>query len=459
MTPFSTIAATATTTYRNPNPTLPAGLGDFEWIESYLVIHGISEASYRYAYLGWLVLVFALIVFGYLVRGRGVLWAYWSKWALRRRTWRKKSTLRAIQKSNKAHRQPSTLPSNAQIMSLICLIIVPILLSTVGPDYIAPDTKLWDLTHNLRRRSMPTSLLLPRDAQVPLKPPSFTIDKEWWTIADRTGVIAFALFPLVVLFALKAPPFAILAIPFVLQTHFDKLSRLHRWAGRMIWLITTVHVITWSVQLCKDKKEEQHMAWKYIWMHRNFVFGVIVSVTETRGWAVSLTFDFCCPHQAYVMLTLTNLLSVRPIRTNHYEAFYIAHIILVPLTLIFSALHRPPIWWWCWGPLFLWIAERSYRMVFFVYRNGLIGGPPKRPTAHNRTSSAGEDVVYGGGYGNTSSTGRGTTPRKIYEYAPVSGGMDTWEMGLKSPDSANGKRGFSPGHRKTESSQSALSGG
>lgn len=235
--------ATSTASYHNPNPTTPAFLSSYDWIQSYLTIHEMSRASYRYAYIGWLIvcLIVLICAFLHLTGGRGgAFGARWFKWALRRRTWRKQSTLRAIKKSPKTHRQPWVLPSNAQVLSLVSLFLVTALLCTVGPDYIAPGTAVWDLTHNLTRRHLPGDVdlylnelgnLLPRDgapiaSTATTRPPEFTIQKAWWTAGGRTGIIAYALFPLVVLFALKAPPFAIFAIPFTIQIHFDKLATI-----------------------------------------------------------------------------------------------------------------------------------------------------------------------------------------------------------------------------------------
>ncbi|KAG8900118.1 hypothetical protein FRB99_006251, partial [Tulasnella sp. 403] len=409
-------AYATTTTRKNPNPTTPAFLNDYDWINSYLTIHKMSVASYRYAYLLWFVIVFGALIFAvlHLTGGRGGAWgARWSKWALRRRTWRKKSTLAAIRKSNKPHRQPWSLPSNAQILSLIVLFVIPAILCTVGSDYISPGTQLWDFTHNLTRRHVPEVVqsLLPRRppiASTPTtRPPDFTIPKQWWTAGGRTGIIAFSLFPLVVLFALKAPPFAIFAIPYTIQIHFDKLSRLHRWTGRLIWFITTVHVLTWGVQLNKDQRHgHKGRAWNFVWVYHKFIYGMV----------------------AYIALTLLTLFSAGPLRTRFYEFFYISHIILVPTTLVFSALHFPPIWWWCWAPLFLWILERSYRMLHFLYLNGILGAggsrkassfvypddePPEKPYSTN------------GGYAGLKPILEMATPRKT----PKS---ESWEMDVRS---------------------------
>jgi hypothetical protein len=169
----------------------------------------------------------------------------------------------------------------------------------VGPDYIAPGTKLWDLTHNVTARALDDTFiqrdLLSRAAAstATTRSPEYTVPKAWWTIGGRTGIIAFALFPVVILFSLKAPPFAILAIPFLIQVHFDKLARLHRWTGRLIWFIVTIHVITWGIQLVHDKRgsgNREHIhssAWLFVWQYPLFIEGVIVSTRlfSTRSTA------------------------------------------------------------------------------------------------------------------------------------------------------------------------------
>ena len=160
--------------------------------------------------------------------------ALWSTWALRRRTWRKKHTLAVAKAKGKPHKQPYSLPSNAQIFTLTALLIGALLLTFFGPDYFAPGSTLWTLqkfpsaTTNLsKRRDYDMSAFLQYQ-------PQYTIPKAWWTSGDRTGLIAFALYPLVVVLALKAHPFAILSSPLFLQLFFDKLALVHRWCARFL---------------------------------------------------------------------------------------------------------------------------------------------------------------------------------------------------------------------------------
>lgn len=78
--------------------------------------------------------------------------------------------------------------------------------------------------------------------------------------------------------------------------------------------------------------------------------------------------------QAYGCFTLLMICSLPPIRRHHYEAFYFLHILFVPLTLVMSALHHPPLAWWCWAALALWVGERSYRFTWWLNTNGFLGG-------------------------------------------------------------------------------------
>ena len=65
--------------------------------------------------------------------------------------------------------------------------------------------------------------------------------------------------------------------------------------------------------------------------------------------------------------------SVGPIRRHYYEAFYALHVLFVPLMLVMSAMHHPPVWWWCWAAIGLWFGERVYRLVWFLNNNGYLG--------------------------------------------------------------------------------------
>lgn len=343
-----------TTSATPPNPTTPAFSDDKEWITAYLAIHVLSDSSRRYSFLLWITVVFIFLGFAILhwtgSRG-GFIGALWSKWTLRRRTWRKKHSLAVAKRKNRPHQQPEALPSNAQLLCLTILFLATIALATAGPDYIAPGVKIWQFYRPSSNSTTSASF----------GPPQYTIWKAWWTAGGRFGQIAFALLPLCVLFALKAPPFAIFAIPFMVQLHFDKLAWLHRWSGRLIWFMSATHVVLWTIQLAKDRRQGTgRMAIVYAWLEMKFIWGWI----------------------AFGFLTLLIACASHPLRKAYYEVFYLLHILLVPLFLIASAFHHPPVAWWCWAALSLWIGERLWRGTFWLYNNGYFGEmSPKPPTS------------------------------------------------------------------------------
>ncbi len=79
------------------------------------------------------------------------------------------------------------------------------------------------------------------------------------------------------------------------------------------------------------------------------------------------------------------MLSLGPIRDKYYDRFYALHVILVPATIVMSALHHPPLWGWCWLALLIWVGERSWRAVYWLFLNGFLGS---RRISHYRIASA-----------------------------------------------------------------------
>ena len=281
MTRFTALMTTLVSSSSSANLTLPAipnYSDDLEWVTAYLVQHMLSESSWVYAWLLWIVIgvVFiALTVMHWVGFRGGYLGAVWSKWALRRRTWRKKHSLTVAMKTGQPHRQPDSLPSNAQILAVCTLFVGALILSFVGPDYLAPGAQLWNY-HNY-----PIASITRRDYNTDdytFLQPQFTIPKAWWTSGGRTGLIAFALFPLTVLFALKVPPFAIFSSRYFIQLGFDKLAFLHRWCGALVWLLATLHTAFWSVQLATDRRSStRRVGYMYAWQYDKFIYAWTVS--------------------------------------------------------------------------------------------------------------------------------------------------------------------------------------
>jgi Ferric reductase like transmembrane component len=273
----TTLTSQVSVTALTANPTPPPFPDDQKWITAYMDIHAMSPNSSRVAYLLWFFVAAVFLVAScarQLRVGGSFLGACWSKWATRRLTWRKHRAV-ALAREGRLHRQPLPLPPNAQLLSLLCLFVVALVLSFVGPDYIAPQVGLFSFVNNSPVANAKRTSYEP--SQFNQYQPQYTIPKAWWTVGGRTGIIAFALLPLCVLFALKSPPFALFSIPFTTQLHFDKLFYIHRWSGRLIWLVTALHVAAWSVQLAKDRSMTNKTAYTYAWHYEKFINGWIVS--------------------------------------------------------------------------------------------------------------------------------------------------------------------------------------
>lgn len=279
----------------------------------------------------------------------GSLGAAYNKWGMRRHT---------------MFRQ-STLPSNSTMLVAFIVAASAIVLCIAGNDYITPLSAVWDFRSS-KRDIIPGA-------------PIGNIAKSFWTSGSRFGYMAFALFPLVVLLALKSAPFAIFSIRPFTHLHADKLMPFHRMAGYFVWLITTVHVVLWTVQLFQDSYKGQPV-WVAAWTNYHFIFGVV----------------------AYALMTAMVVMSVRPVRKTKFEVscrvtrfplrkaptaggqlfgegltvtdaraqvFYASHTLLGVALLITSILHHTVIWWWCAIALGLWAGDRITRWIRYLRIN------------------------------------------------------------------------------------------
>lgn len=247
-----------------------------------------SNPSYRYAYFLWFLLIGFAVVYAilhHLNLQTGFMGAFWNRLMIRRIVFRKKREQKAPSPSGRKKR-PLILPSNAQVLSIALVGVLSAVLCVIGADYIAADTGTWDLGTSFSKRG------ITRRAATTYATPLYNIDKEWWTSGARFGLIAFALFPLVVVLALKQPPAAILSIRQFTHLYADKLQLLHRWVGRIIWLLTALHVALWSVRLFKDQRSttDTRSVWVVIWIYDKFQWAVVGFVAMTALIVLSMDF-------------------------------------------------------------------------------------------------------------------------------------------------------------------------
>ena len=201
----------------------------------------------------------------------GSLGAIYARWGMRRH----------VIGSKKPGARNRALPSNNLLVTVALIIIIACVLCVIGSDYIKPSSSILDFASSFRKRDTN---------------PTYTISKSFWTSGSRFGDMAFALIPLVVLVALKSPPIAILSLRALTQLYSDKLVVIHRMSAWLVWVLTTVHVVLWTIQLFEDSNNGKR-TWIYMWGNYRFIFGCV----------------------AYGTLTAVMALSLRPIRKTGYE--------------------------------------------------------------------------------------------------------------------------------------------
>lgn len=284
----------------------------------YLDAHQLSVPSHRYIYVLWIVLVGVLLLVSALhhagIGDRSYLGAAWNKFAVKHRviklgkrqerrladglapvtaagtggySYPPKSAAQ-LRPQQPPKRKVFTFPSIARMLALFVFIAVPICLTLIGADYISPTVSMFNVTASFPTDASIASsgIMQKRSVQfglgsyptVTTNVPQYTLPyRDWWTAGDRTGEIANALTPLVVIFALKQVPFAVLSLQLFGGYAFDRLSFLHKWGGRIVWLFAAVHVGTWSVQLKIDKRYTGSL-WQVAFTQPRFRWGFVVSV-------------------------------------------------------------------------------------------------------------------------------------------------------------------------------------
>ncbi|EFP75050.2 uncharacterized protein PGTG_01643 [Puccinia graminis f. sp. tritici CRL 75-36-700-3] len=331
----------------------------------------------------------------------------WTHGLLMRRLIPNSTTISA--RSNRANQIPRWYSSNisiGQAISLLTFTVVLLAISLVGDDYISPTTCTWGgrcpvqvfnqgpprstyaplsrrarIQHSdiipppqpahapqLAHAPRDHKILLPRATALSLNPngwapftdpllsaPNVDVPRTMWTLSSRFGLIAYAMIPFVVSIGLKSWPFNIFAIPWLTHYGFDRTSILHRWTGRLIWVWSTIHTITFAIQLGRDINPYGNTLLTDVWQYYRFNWGVV----------------------AYIALTITVGFSFNPLRNRYYEFFYCSHVVLSILFLVGCIIHYEPLWAWAVIGLALWGAERAFRLSIWLWFNGFLISPTR----------------------------------------------------------------------------------
>lgn len=161
---------------------------------------------------------------------------------------------------------------------------------------------------------------------------------QWEDVGYRTGAVALAQVPLVFLLAGK-----INIIGLLIGSGYERLSWLHRWTARILFLTVTIHMGFWfrnwdryDFILRKMKKDE---------------------ITQ-KGFA------------AWCILLWIVLSSWAPIRRWNYEVFVVQHVVTFAGFTAAVYLHIPKgEKRWVWIPIGFAIADRVGRYLMVLYTN------------------------------------------------------------------------------------------
>ena len=344
----------------------------------YLDAHTLSFPSWRYAYYFWFILAALFLIwvaFHQLHLRGGALGAFLRKIGMRKLSLSKSVKSGDGQAAVNAKRSRTT-PTVGQMLGLALMLVFTFCLCYIGPDFINPRECMFggeceyhpvngdSASAQFRRRAVEAvaenttalhQLYKRRRARYGwsvlsdglLSGPNYTIDKNFWASANRVGLIGYAFLPLSVALALKQWPMNLLATPFLTNFHIDKTMFWHKWIGRLVWILSTVHGGLWTKQLFIDLNPWNEPTWNTSWRWHRLLAGGI----------------------AYFALTAMVLFSFKPFRTRYYEIFYYSHVVLVLLFLVTIIIHYQALQGWGLLAACLWGLERLTRFCIFFYLN------------------------------------------------------------------------------------------
>lgn len=170
---------------------------------------------------------------------------------------------------------------------------------------------------------------------------------QWEDVGYRTGFIAAAQLPLVILLAGKNN-----IVGWLTGVGYEKLNWLHRWVSRILFLNVTIHMGFWFTD----------------WARYDYIkVKLATDVITQRGFS------------AWCILLWIVLSSLAPIRRWNYEFFFVQHIVTYIGFLAAVYLHLPAeVKVYVWIPIGLVVFDRSVRTLYVMYNNLSLFHPSAR---------------------------------------------------------------------------------
>ncbi|KAL2871485.1 ferric reductase family protein [Aspergillus lucknowensis] len=161
---------------------------------------------------------------------------------------------------------------------------------------------------------------------------------SWEDIGYRTGFITIAQLPLIFLLAGRQNILGLIA-----GIDYQRLSWLHRWVARTVWLCATFHMGFWFRS----------------WGRYHYIASQLQNdYFAKRGFA------------AWCILTFIVISSMRPVRSLGYEFFVIQHLVMFVGFIIAVWLHATAeVKVWVWISIGLLVFDRVARYTWATYIN------------------------------------------------------------------------------------------
>ncbi|OJD25893.1 hypothetical protein ACJ73_02730 [Blastomyces percursus] len=176
---------------------------------------------------------------------------------------------------------------------------------------------------------------------------------SWEKVGYRTGFVAIAQLPLVILLSNKTN-----IIGLLIGSSYERLNWLHRWVARTMWLTATIHMGFWFRS----------------WARYDYISVKLTTDPITqRGFA------------AWCILTFIVLVSVAPVRNLSYEIFVLVHVFTLVGFLVAMWYHaQEEVKEWVWIPIGLLVFDRLARYALVLYSNLSIFHPRRNATTAQR---------------------------------------------------------------------------
>lgn len=158
-------------------------------------------------------------------------------------------------------------------------------------------------------------------------------------LADRSGIMSFAHFPALFLFASRNN-----MMMYVTGWSFDTFNVYHRWIARIMVLHAFIHSVAYSIS------ESIYMEYAESFEDTYWRWGVVATI-------------LCC---------LIIFQSIHFLRSRWYEAFLVIHITLAALFIAACWWHVITLGWhqWVWVSVGIWGFDRAVRVIRLAW-NGI----------------------------------------------------------------------------------------